>query len=268
MDAKMMEAIAAHRAAQKQKEAEAQKRKRKRGSAADGFHAFHSFDAKTSQAVAHGKKPRQEAVSDDSDSQPEEENEEGKKQLPPVDWSEEPAELLPRAEVGGGSSAALFVSHFVRFVMGRWRKALADGTLQAECMAGLSDTMRAIYESDASVRETQDWLAPLIQQLENGKVDEEIMKHLDKMIGLAADREYKEAMVSYVEITIGKKKWNNAVMFGEAKHNKGFNSRRVKRDEDNKFDSDETVKKYIQAIRRIFNFAQVIRPNDDVSKHM
>jgi len=259
-----MEAIAAHQAAQKQKEAETQKKKRKKGSVADGFHAFHSFDARASQAVAHGKRPRQDVVSDDSDSLPEE-KEAGDPSFPPVDWLDEPAELQPRSELG---SAALFVSHFIRFVMGRWRNSLASGALEVEGMGSLSDTMRAIYESEVSFRETQDMLAPLIQQLERGKVDLEIMGHLDKMVGLAAEREYKEAMTSYVALTIGRKKWNNAVMFGEAKHNKGFNSRRVKRDEDNKFDSDDTVKKYIQALRRIFNFVQLIRPNEDVSKHM
>uniref|UniRef100_A0A7S2DRM6 Pre-mRNA-splicing factor 18 n=1 Tax=Alexandrium andersonii TaxID=327968 RepID=A0A7S2DRM6_9DINO len=266
MDSKMMEAIAAHQAAQKaQKEADAQKKKRKKG-AADGFHTFQCFDARSSQAVAHGKKARQEA--EDSDSQPEE-PEERKKEEIKVDWSTPPEELLPRAEVSGGESPALYVAHFVRFVMGKWSRCLAEnGKLQVEGLGALSDPMRAVYESEASLRETQEMLAPLIRELEHSKVDDEIMKHLGKMVGFAVDREYKEAMTSYVEITIGRKKWNNAVMFGEAKHNKGFNARRVKRDEDNKFDSDETVKKYIQAIRRIFNFAQLIRPNEDVSKHM
>jgi len=217
--------------------------------------------------VAHGRKARQEVVSDDSDSQPDD-NEERQKEMAPVDWTDPPTELQPRAEAIKGKSEACFVTHFIRFVMGRWRSSLKEGTLDVEGLGSLSDTMRAIYETEASLKETQDMLAPLMQQLELGKVDAEIMKHLDRMVTCAADREYKEAMTSYVEITIGRKKWNNAVMFGEAKHNKGFNSRRVKRDEDNKFDSDETVKKYIQAIRRIFTFAQLIRPNEDVSKHM
>uniref|UniRef100_A0A7S1RMQ8 Pre-mRNA-splicing factor 18 n=1 Tax=Alexandrium catenella TaxID=2925 RepID=A0A7S1RMQ8_ALECA len=266
MASKMMEAIAAHQAAKKEKEAEVQK-KRKKG-AAESFHAFRSFDAKTSQAMAHGKKARQEVVSDDSDSQPEEEDERQREEAK-VDWSAAPAELQPRSEVAGGESPAQFVTHFIRFVVGKWRSCLAaDGQLQVEGLGALSDAMRAIYESEAALRETQEMLAPLMRQLENSKVDKEIMKHLDKMVGLAAVREYKEAMTSYVEITIGRKKWNNAVMFGEAKHNKGFNARRVKRDEDNKFDSDETVKKYIQAIRRIFTFAQLVCPNEDGSKHM
>lgn len=267
MDSAMMAAIAAHQAELKKKAEEAsKKKKKKKGGGPGGFHSFDSFDAKASQAVAHGKRPRQEA--EDSDSQPEEEEEGGQKKVPPVDWSAAPEEVQTRDQVEGGQSPGSFVAHFILFVIGRWRACLSEKTLHRDGWDKLSDPMKAVYESEASLKETQDMLAPLIRQLEQGEVDDEVMKHLDAMVALAAEREYKEALSHYVEITIGRKKWNNAVMFGEAKHNKGFNARRVKRDEDNKFDSDETVKKYIQAIRRIFNFAQLIRPNEDVSKHM
>mmetsp|Transcript_13771 Transcript_13771/g.31203 ORF Transcript_13771/g.31203 Transcript_13771/m.31203 type:complete len:268 (-) Transcript_13771:105-908(-) len=267
MDSAMMAAIAAHQAELKKKAEEAsKKKKKKKGGGPGGFHAFDSFDAKASQAVAHGKRPREEAA--DSDSEKEEEDEEGQKKIPPVDWSTTPDEIQTRDQVESAQPAGCFVAHFILFVMGRWRKCLDDKILPQDGWEKLSDTMRAIYESEASLRETQEMLSPLIRQLEKAQVDSEVMMHLDKMVGLAAEREYKEALGHYVEITIGRKKWNNAVMFGEAKHNKGFNARRVKRDEDNKFDSDETVKKYVQALRRVMNFAQLIRPNDDVSKHM
>merc|ERR1719161_1874945 len=143
--------------------------------------------------------------------------------------------------------------------MGAWHKSITDGSLVgAEKM---TEQMRSMYQSEAKLRETEEMLAPLIRQVEKEMVDPEILEHLDQMVTKAAEREYKDAATTYAQLTVGKKKWNNAVMFGEAKHNKGFNSRRVKRDVGNKFDSDEAVQKYVQAFRRIMTFAQAFRPN-------
>mmetsp|Transcript_106521 Transcript_106521/g.301298 ORF Transcript_106521/g.301298 Transcript_106521/m.301298 type:complete len:267 (-) Transcript_106521:370-1170(-) len=266
----MMEVIAAHQAEVKRKQEEEAQKKKKKGGA--GFHAFASFDAKASQAAAHGKRAREE-VAGDSDSEPEPEEdgvrEGARPRGPPVEWGSPPLALQLRSEaLAGGMSTSQFVAHFIRFVMGMWARSFTDSSLKPAGTDKLSDTQRALYETEAPLRETEDMLAPLIQQLEKDAVDTEIMVQLEKLVSLAAEREYKEAMSAYVEITVGKKKWNNAVMFGEAKHNKGFNSRRVKRDEDNKFDTDETVKKYVQGLRRVMNYAQLIRPSQDVSKHM
>lgn len=264
----MAAAIAAHQAELKQKaDEEAKKKKKKGGAAAGGFHTFDSFDAKASQAIAHGKRPRQEAES--SDSEPDEDEDKNIVRIPPVDWAAAPPELLPRKQIAEGKSPAKFVAHYIRFVVGDWRKTLANGQLHEKVVnCQLSEIQRAVYEKESSLKETEDMMAPLIQQLEQDAVDAEVMKYLERMVTNAAEREYKDAMNAYVELTVGKKKWNNAVMFGEAKHNKGFNARRVKRDEANKFDSDETVQKYVQGLRRLLIFSQLVRPNEDVSKHM
>jgi len=261
----MIAAIAAHQAEQHKKK-ESKSSGKRSVSAGGGFHSFTAFDAKTSQAMAHGKAPKR-AWSDDSDSEQSIDNDRLK--LSPVDWSNPPADLLPRSEVIKGESAAPFVIHFIRFIAGEWRRKLLDGTLSAiSAMGSLSDLQRATYESKASLQQTEEMLSPLIQQLGKDTVHADVMLHLDKMVTLAADKEYKQANSSYVELTVGRKKWNNAVFFGEAKHNKGFNARRVKRDEANQFDSDETVQKYVQGLRRILTCSQLIRPNEDLSKHM
>merc|ERR1719464_74541 len=107
MDSAMMAAIAAHQAELKKKAEEAsKKKKKKKGGGPGGFHSFDSFDAKASQAVAHGKRPRQEA--EDSDSQPEEEDEGGQKKVPPVDWSSAPAEIKTRDQVESAEPAGCF----------------------------------------------------------------------------------------------------------------------------------------------------------------
>mmetsp|Transcript_50326 Transcript_50326/g.133078 ORF Transcript_50326/g.133078 Transcript_50326/m.133078 type:complete len:286 (-) Transcript_50326:59-916(-) len=285
MNAAMQAAIAAHQEETKKKTEEAapgkvereRKRKEKKETkkGAGGFMTFDSFDARASQAIAHGKRAREEKDSD-TDSEEEDDREDpdvDRLAVVRVDWSDPPAELKPRgeaefAEKAGGKK---FVAHFIRYCVGKWRMDFESGAMEGVCdkmKSHLGDVQRAMYLNVATIKGTEEMLAPLVKLLEKGEVAETIMPSLEKMATFAADRDYKAALGPYMELTVGKKKWNNAVFFGEAKHNKGFNARRVKRDEANAFDESEVVQKYVQGLRRIMNYAQLIRPNDDVSKHM
>lgn len=291
MSSAMAAAIAAHQAdlSKKRREGKKAKKEEKVAPKAPGatFHTFDAFDAKRSQAEAHGKKRRlgQQGAAPDSDSEGSEPvDEDGMPKVPKVDWSNPPVDLAePPAgggEAVGGKDQASFVIHFIRFLLGAWRRLREEGGLSPEAVRErqggdkegsaqvLSESVLQTYRSEASLKQTEDALAPLVAQLEHGEVDEDVQRKLFDMSSACALRDYKATNQQYIELTLGKKKWHNAYFGGEAKHNKGFHARRVSRSELNSFDSDPTVQAYVQALRRIMVFAQWVRPNEDSSNSM
>jgi len=88
------------------------------------------------------------------------------------------------------------------------------------------------------------------------------------MLALAAEREYAAANKVYMELTMGNKRWQNVMAGAQGLHNKGASIKLIPQSKLNAFDSDPAAQKYIIALRRLIQFLQYKRPNEDVSKHM
>lgn len=182
-------------------------------------------------------------------------------------------------------------------------RPLTEGSVEHQ-----DEMVRRMFRSEESLHQTQDSLAPLVQRCEDPKLvkvwrrrekDEAaqsakaaadsrgckmrnsstgrgddsapemtLMLRLEHMTMHAHERDYAAANKHYIELTLGKKKWHNAYHGGEGKSNKGFKLHTVSMSAPNAFDVDETVNNYIRAFRRVLLFCQMIRPNENVAKHM
>jgi len=216
-----------------------------------GYACCRGFDKGGScSSAAQASKGKNAANSDDDDSSDESvDSEEAKRRAAekPFDWSNPPPELLPKAEVSGGEAAA-FLEHFVRWGIGAWR---------------------AQAEADTAFTQTEAGLAPFLERLASGEVPTEVLSKMDKMVSLAAEREYQASSAAYMELSLGHKKWNNVFAGANAMNtNKGARINIIKQDTLLAFDSDPVAQRYIQAMRKLIMIVQSMRPNEDASKNL
>jgi len=224
----------------------------------------HQSCKKAKDAQERAKAKQQLGSEDDSD-ESDEDSAEGTKEKP-IDWSTPPLELLAPSEVQGGRSEA-YVEHFIRFVVGAWRRQLESGS--TICDASLSAAELEPFRSTNALQQAESSLAPLVEQLGRGDVDSHVYSFLNKMITLAASREYAEAGRVYMELALGHKKWNNVYSNFQAMNtNKGARMKIIEQSDLTKYDSDPVAQRYIQSVRKLVQFAQIIRPNADLAKHM
>uniref|UniRef100_A0A7S4UZY1 Prp18 domain-containing protein n=1 Tax=Alexandrium monilatum TaxID=311494 RepID=A0A7S4UZY1_9DINO len=262
---------------------------------AGSFANFGSFNAKRSLAEAHGQTDKKagadgagstdESSNDSEDSQQSEQEGQVRRNptkiRPPslwtdpsaalqdepqsLDWNNPPADLLPREEV---ATPAAFVEHFARFMVGAWRRELQKpAPFEGR---DLQETELAVFKSRRSLQQIECAVAPLIKQLQRNEASDEVVRQLDKMVTLAASREYAEAGAAYITMALGHKKWNqtHATYAGAVGQNKGCRTYRTYQDKLLEYDKDPVVQKYIQCMRKLVHFAQCIRPNTDVAKHL
>lgn len=237
-------------------------------------------EAPEAGAAWAGKPVSSEEYSADSD-------EERKAKRKPLDWSDPPAELLPRSKFSKKSGAAAFIEHFVRFGVGAWRQQIEAG------FPGCEHMTKAKFEN--SLSETIDAITPLIRRLRNGESlqkgeekndslfgsrsretrtsmegkflgEANVTRQFESMITMAFDRDYVQAHKAYMLMTLGNKTWNNTfVQHVSACTMKGAREYRRNRDNLNSYDMDPVSMKYMHAMRKLVHLTQVIRPNSDHS---
>jgi len=197
------------------------------------------------------------------------------------DWSNAPTSLALRQKIeltaellsgdtGASTKQGAFLAHFIRFATGAWRRMLEGGKIwsdDGEHMSKIENVPQDLRGMKA-LEDTQAGILPLLQQLESNQADPAIVKQLEKLVSLAADREYSKAGKAYLEMTMGRKKWNNTLASYAGTHcqNKGFRIYITKQDDPLKFDTDPATQKIMQSARRLVNFMEVIRPPADASK--
>mmetsp|Transcript_5768 Transcript_5768/g.11679 ORF Transcript_5768/g.11679 Transcript_5768/m.11679 type:complete len:307 (-) Transcript_5768:25-945(-) len=202
-----------------------------------------------------------------------------------VDWSTPPAELLPRDQM---AKAGEFIEHFVRFILGAWRRE------HARSFAGFRDLERATFQD--SLGQTEEAMVPLLRRLRSGETldrgeakaqvkkrsrtarqcqdgttvgEQSVLEQLDRMVSLAAEREYAEAHEAYTRLTLGNKRWHSTtVMHVPACQMKGAREYRRNRDDLNTYDMDPVAQRYMHGMRKLVQFACCIRPNSDQSKNV
>lgn len=182
----------------------------------------------------------------------------------PFDWSSPPSELLSREVVLATGEPHAFIAHFVRFMVGAWRGQL-DGV--ADVSGSVVDTP---YKERKSLEQVESALSPLIQQIERQAANSSVILQLDKMVRLAAERRYADAGAAYMQLALGNKKWNNTLASygGASGTNKGARIYITKQDDLLEYDKDPVVQRYVQGMRKLVHFAQVIRPAEDSSQRL
>jgi len=229
---------------------------------------------KQSPAKAKAKAPPVKQNSDSAESGSDSEDSlssterERREAMRKVDWSNPPPELLPRDKVATPTAPlGAFVEHFVRYTIGAWRQEL-DKTIPFDGM-GLKEMDLQVFRDRQVLQNVENIVSVLVLQLEKKQANETIVKALDKIVTLAAEREYQDAGQAYMEMALGHKKWNNTVSTyaGTVGQNKGARTYLTVMDKLREFDKDPVAQKYSQCLRKLVQFAQCIRPNEDVSKH-
>eukprot|EP00928_Gymnodinium_smaydae_P065582 TRINITY_DN48699_c0_g1_i2.p2 TRINITY_DN48699_c0_g1~~TRINITY_DN48699_c0_g1_i2.p2 ORF type:complete len:319 (-),score=65.28 TRINITY_DN48699_c0_g1_i2:53-1009(-) len=201
----------------------------------------------------------------------------------PIDFSDPPAELRPRAEM---KNAREYIEHFVRYTIGEWERQKTAG------FPGFNDHNRGLYKD--SLPDTVKAIGPLIWRLKKGENldrgekrnnkrsretrtsmegkyvrEQNVLDSLERMTTCAADREYSKAHETYMRLTFGNKMWNlTHVAHVAACTMKGAREYRRNRDSLNTYDMDPVSQKYMHAIKKLVNFTQCLRPNDDESKNV
>lgn len=185
----------------------------------------------------------------------------------PFDWSGPPAELLPREVIEAqDEKPGAFVAHFVRFTIGAWRRLLEG----ADDGGRENDEGIDVFKNEQSFQEVEGAMEPLMRLLDAGETNPTVMQQLSKMVCLASEREYADAGKAYMDMVLGRKKWNNTLASygGTSGTNKGARIYITKQDDLLEYDKDPVVQKYMQGLRRLVLLAQFVNPNPDTSKHM
>lgn len=216
---------------------------------------------------------------------------EAKKDGPPevkrIEWENPPEELLAFEDFGNGEDPSGYIEHFVRYTVGAWRREhAADYT-------ALSDMQRKLVRE--SLAQTEEDIIPLLLQLRSGSTLEKgetkedrtsrrcargaqdgfsiaeagVLGQLMRMASAAYRREYTDANEAYMKLTLGNKTWHNTcVVHVSASQMQGAREYRRNRDDLNTYDVDPVAQKYMHAMRRLTQFVQCLRPNEDVSKNV
>lgn len=251
--------------------------------AAGGFQSFVRFDDKqTKLEVERAKlakaKAQEEAAAKQSNAKPEPVR---------IDFKDPPTELLPPEKFADGQDQAGFVEHFARYFLGVWKCEQEAG------FEGYKDMARKLFQGHLS--QTEEEITPLLVRLRSGEAlergesqedrkmrrcargaqdgfsvaEHSVLGQLAQMATSASQRNYSEANEAYMKLTLGSKTWHNTcVVHVSANTMQGAREYRRNRDDLNTYDVDPVARKYMHAMRRIMQFAQCVRPNEDVSKHV
>merc|ERR1712224_584565 len=106
-------------------------------------------------------------------------------------------------------------------------------------------------------------------RLKKEDLPQELLKNLFDVATFAAQREYSRSMESYVLITMGRKTWRQSLMQSQMQQNHGGSIKKIiGQSELIQFDRDETMNAYMLALKRVLQFAQHLRPPDEISKRL
>ena len=230
-----------------------------------GFQNFDTFDADASCRIAHGKKPRVAGEeSDDEKSKTrskaeikEEEDFNARKIL-----KNPPKELK---SIGSYEDDADFITNWIAYIMGVWKEHLADP--ESELHKNDRASQQA-FKDGKMLKKTEEWLRPLINVLLSRTVSDQIYGNLKEIALKCQKSQYKDAQATYVQMMVGNVKWHTDQCHGEARHNKGFNFRKVEADEGARLYDDQAVNNYCLAIKRLMSVSQVVQPHEDISNHV
>lgn len=140
---------------------------------------------------------------------------------------------------------------FLKFLLELWGKQL-----NARPEEEKSSTKGKI--AVATYTQTQDYLKPLFRQLKNGKVAEDILRHLIIIARHLLERNYVKASDAYLQMAIGNAPWPIGVTMV------GIHARtgREKIFSQNIAHvlNDETQRKYVQALKRLMTQCQRLFP--------
>jgi len=220
------------------------------------FYSFESFNAKAAWEKAHGIR----SLSDDDDSSSEEEMIEKEEELADREWKDDSTELLQRDKFEG--TKVMYICHFVKHMMKLWTENPGDDVVDARLAFG-GDCCKIDY---GNVEKT---MTNMLEELRSNKIDNHMVTSLHSWVCSIVNKDYVTATQTYCDITIGKTKWHQDVQVGEARHNKGYNSRKIHRKAGTDFAENLSqnmvdnrgIEAYMLCMKRLQTKSEELRPS-------
>lgn len=126
-----------------------------------------------------------------------------------------------------------------------------------------------------AVQQTREAFIPLLCQLKERALPQDLLGSLTTFAELSSQREYSKANDVYIGITIGKALWHSHLDLGQQRAHWGYgdNNRTMQKqivEKDYKnatlFDTDPSVQRYVHALKRLVTHMQSVQPSADPSK--
>jgi len=218
------------------------------------FHNYDAFNAKRSFDKAHGKR----AFSDNETSD-EEEVECAQVEAQEEEWVDKSVDLLPRDQFEG--TKAQYICHFVRHMLRLWGEHPEQEGVKEKLAFG-GDCCKINF------KDVETTMNNLCEELLQNKIHTDMVAQIHSFVVNTVKRDYTKATQAYIEITIGKTKWHQDVCVGEARHNKGYNARKIHRKEGTDFAENlgqnakdgRGIESYMLCLKRLQTKAQESRP--------
>lgn len=175
------------------------------------------------------------------------------------EWEDTSTELLPKDKFEG--TKVQYIIHFCNHMMKLWD--LNPTTKDEDAKLAFGGTCCKIDYNN--VLKT---VKNLCEDLKTGKISTAMVKQIHGWVCAIVDRQYVAATQTYCDITIGKTKWHQDVQVGEARHNKGYNSRKIHRKAGTDFAENlsqnqadnKGVEAYMLCMKRLQTKAEELRP--------
>jgi len=173
-------------------------------------------------------------------------------------WGTAPTELESREKIGENAPGD-YVSHYIKYVLGAWKRKIADGDkLHGE---GMTHTSMVMFNSAAIMKETEEALRPLMVDLKLKRMEDTLLSKIDSVVGAAADRKYATCIQEYVGITIGRKTWHQALsQVMQQQNHGGAISKIIKQSAFTEFDANPVINAYLVGLKRLIHVSQWLRP--------
>jgi len=218
------------------------------------FYSYDSFNAKAAWEKAHGIR----SLSDDDDSSSEEEMVEKEEEI--EEWKDTSTELLPRDKFEG--TKVMYICHFAKHMMALWTKNPGNDVVDARLAFG-GDCCKIDY---GNVEKTMN---NMLEELRSNKIDNQMVTSIHSWVCSIVNKDYVTATQTYCDITIGKTKWHQDVQVGEARHNKGYNSRKIHRKAGTDFAENLSqntadsrgIEAYMLCMKRLQTKSEELRPS-------
>lgn len=227
------------------------------------FNKYEEFDADAAMRRAHGKRPREEG---DENSDEERQPDVSGLEIPKVrQMLKNPLEeMKPRTEFRSDEE---YIANWVCYALGVWRKCVSAEDEDSKIHK--TPELREFYCDKRNFHKSEKTMTVLLKQCQRKDIPaENLHKTLMAIVDLAMKRDYAGCNKAFIDLTVGKVKWHMDVCHGEARHNKGYNFRKLYRDPGLRVLDDEGVKAYLQGIRRLLILLQSYFPSDDLSRHI
>jgi len=233
------------------------------------FANFAEFNAQKAHNAAHGIDQNQESEDDSSsgdDSSTDDEANQKRSRAPIDYWGEPPEDLLERQDLEDSvDGSRAYVAHFIRYVMGMWHQYFKKGHKIEG--SGLTQGAVASFNSAMVVEKTREALTPILVKLQKNTLDAELLRRIDSVVALAANRDYKTCMQEYVVCTMGRKTWHQSLSQAMMQQNHGGSiCKIITQSQFIDFDYDPTINAFMLALKRVIQFLQWLRPPTDASK--